>query len=121
MRSSQPRHCIPPGEAGQQRQRTTTIVVADVVVVDMVVIVFIIVDVIVVVLVGKKREREESFTHIFADDTKVSNTVPDNTDVIQKDLDSLQAWSESWQLRFNVEYIIALHNMLCLLPGPLAC
>ena len=42
------------------------------------------------------REREGgggSFTHMFTDDTKVSNTVPDNTDVIQKDLDSLQAWS----------------------------
>ena len=42
---------------------------------------------------------------MFTDDTEVSNTVPDNTDVFQKDL----AWSESWQLRFNVAKCKVMH------------
>ena len=38
--------------------------------------------------------------HIFADDTKVYNT-SDNREKLQKDLDNLKHWSETWQLYFN--------------------
>ena len=57
-----------------------------------VVVVFVIFDVVVVV-VGKERERERewSLSLTCSQMTNVSNTVPDNTDVIQTDLDSLQA------------------------------
>ena len=48
---------------------------------------------------------------MFADDTKLwtKNTSAEDSISLQKDLDSLQAWSEEWQLHFNPENCKVMH------------
>ena len=46
---------------------------------------------------------------LFADDTKLSNRVPDIDNKIQQDLDLLCRWSEVWQLRFNADKCKVMH------------
>ena len=45
---------------------------------------------------------------IFADDTKIYNTV-NNSKLLQQDLEKLQKWSEMWNLYFNVDKCKVLH------------
>ena len=48
---------------------------------------------------------------MFADDTKLYSCVNDDrsSEVLQRDLDSLVSWSESWQLPFNVSKCKVMH------------
>ena len=46
---------------------------------------------------------------LFADDTKIYSKVPKDHDQIQEDLDNLQEWSETWQLRFNAGKCKVMH------------
>ena len=50
----------------------------------------------------------ESFCKIFADDTKIYNT-PKNHKTLQKDLDTLITWSDTWNLYFNTSKCKILH------------
>eukprot|EP00745_Piridium_sociabile_P035972 TRINITY_DN63634_c0_g1_i2.p1 TRINITY_DN63634_c0_g1~~TRINITY_DN63634_c0_g1_i2.p1 ORF type:complete len:797 (-),score=144.14 TRINITY_DN63634_c0_g1_i2:185-2575(-) len=54
-------------------------------------------------------ETVESMILIFADDTKLSSSVPDRVNVLQKDLDNLQEWSETWKLKFNASKCKVMH------------
>ena len=51
----------------------------------------------------------KSKVFLFADDTKLCNKVPDPDNTLQKDLDSLQVWSDKWQLRFNATKCKVMH------------
>ena len=48
---------------------------------------------------------------MFADDTKVWCRIKTEMDSItlQEDLDSLQLWSNTWQLKFNADKCIVMH------------
>ena len=48
---------------------------------------------------------------MFADDTKLWCRITKDTDslVLQDDLDSLQSWSEVWQLKFNPDKCKVMH------------
>ena len=46
---------------------------------------------------------------IFADDTKLFATVPENNAALQQDLSNLQNWSEKWQLCFNTTKCKVMH------------
>ena len=48
---------------------------------------------------------------ICADDTKVWHRIKKDTDSIalQDDLDRLQSWSDTWQLKFNAEKCKVMH------------
>jgi hypothetical protein len=50
-------------------------------------------------------EVVSSVCSMYADDTKVYNTVKDasNKAQLQDDLDSLVNWADTWQLRFNAD------------------
>ena len=52
-----------------------------------------------------------STIRLFANDSKIYNIVNNNSDskLIQEDLDKLSQWSETWQLKFNVEKCKTLH------------
>lgn len=50
-----------------------------------------------------------STTFLFADDTKIFAKVPQFAEEIQEDLDRLQLWSDTWQLRFNAEKCKVMH------------
>jgi len=50
----------------------------------------------------------QSYIKIFADDTKIFNS-PQNSNIIQQDLNSLQQWSDTWQLKFNANKCKVLH------------
>jgi len=45
---------------------------------------------------------------IFADDTNVYN-IPDQDNVLQKDIVALQKWTEDWQIEFNVDKCSIIH------------
>ena len=51
----------------------------------------------------------KSATFLFADDTKIFAKVPDESRTLQADLDRLQQWSDSWQLKFNAEKCKVMH------------
>ena len=48
---------------------------------------------------------------MYADDTKVHGPVntSENGDNLQKDLDALVDWADTWQLRFNTDKCKVLH------------
>jgi len=48
-------------------------------------------------------ETVSSFIYMYADDTKVVREVTTGRDCeeLQADLDSIQHWSEKWQMKFN--------------------
>jgi hypothetical protein len=56
-------------------------------------------------------EVMSSMCSMYADDTKVYNTVKDasNKMQLQNDLDSLVDWADAWQLRFNADKCKVLH------------
>ena len=50
----------------------------------------------------------QSLVKIFADDTKMYNN-SENAQVLQRDLDALQEWSNKWQLFFNTTKCKVIH------------
>lgn len=54
-------------------------------------------------------EEVVSEVFVFADDTKLFARVPERTKELQQDLDSLQKWSNKWQLRFNTSKCKVMH------------
>ena len=46
---------------------------------------------------------------IFADDTMLFATGPENNAALQQDLSNLRNWSENWQLRFNTTKCKVMH------------
>ena len=48
---------------------------------------------------------------MFADDTKIYGKVnsQEDIDIIQKDLENLQVWSEEWLLKFNADKCKTVH------------
>ena len=53
------------------------------------------------IFINDLPDSVEGLCKIFADDTKIYNKSTNNQ-IIQKDLSSLQDWSDTWQLHFNV-------------------
>ncbi len=53
----------------------------------------------------------ESYTKLFADDTKIYAKINTNTDkhTLQRDLDKLNVWSLKWKLRFNTSKCKVMH------------
>jgi exonuclease III len=53
----------------------------------------------------------ESFCSMYADDTKIYRQVdsPEESSILQKDLDSLVEWAEQWQMNFNASKCKVLH------------
>ena len=53
----------------------------------------------------------ENMVKIFADDTKIYRTISnvDDSNSLQRDLDKLEKWSETWQLRFNATKCKCMH------------
>ena len=45
---------------------------------------------------------------LFADDTKIYNT-SENSKILQEDIDTLERWTEKWNLYFNTEKCKMLH------------
>jgi hypothetical protein len=54
-------------------------------------------------------EEVTSEVFVFADDTKLFARVPEKAKELQQDLDSLQKWSDKWQLRFNTSKCKVMH------------
>ena len=56
-------------------------------------------------------ETVSSFIYMYADDTKVVREVTTTIDCeeLQADLDSIQHWSEKWQLKFNSSKCKIMH------------
>ena len=54
-------------------------------------------------------EQAISEAFIFADDTKIIAREPEKTAELQQDIDRLQQWSETWQLRFNASKCKVMH------------
>ena len=56
-------------------------------------------------------ESINSFIKIFADDTKIYNTVNNitNQTILQKDIDNATEWANMWQLPFNAEKCKIMH------------
>ena len=52
-----------------------------------------------------------SICRIFVDDTKVSRSInsPEDTTLLQEDINNLSAWSAEWQLPFNTTKCKSLH------------
>ena len=64
-----------------------------------------------VVYINDLPEVLESLCQLYADDTKVFSKVddPEKQKQIQRDLDSLVAWADKWQLQFNADKCHILH------------
>jgi hypothetical protein len=64
-----------------------------------------------VAFINDLPEVVSSVCSMYADDTKVYNTVKDasNKMQLQNDLDSLVDWADAWQLRFNADKCKVLH------------
>ena len=62
-----------------------------------------------VLFINDLPESVSSTVMIFADDTKLFNTVSRYHKQLQEDLDKLLDWSETWQLHFNQGKCKALH------------
>ena len=64
-----------------------------------------------VAFINDLPEVVSSVCSMYADDTKVYNTVKDasNKAQLQDDLDSLVNWADTWQLRFNADKCKVLH------------
>ena len=61
-----------------------------------------------VIYINDLPEILESSCKIFADDTKLYGS-PNDKDILQKDLLSLLEWSETWQIKFNINKCGILH------------
>ena len=64
-----------------------------------------------VVFINNLPDQVQSFTKLFADDTKVFRAIESVDDhlTLQADLEKLVRWSKVWQLPFNVEKCKVLH------------
>ena len=62
-----------------------------------------------VCFVNDLPDEVKSSVLLFADDTKLYASVPENHEQIQEDLDKLQDWSGDWQLRFNAGKCKVMH------------
>ena len=60
------------------------------------------------IFINDLPENITSSCKIFADDTKIYGRSKDS-DAIQKDIDSLQLWTDKWNLYFNVEKCKVMH------------
>ena len=60
------------------------------------------------IFINDLPDAVQSNCKIFADDTKLYDKSINHTK-IQKDLDSLQAWSDTWNLKFNVSKCNVMH------------
>ena len=51
---------------------------------------------------------------LFADDTKIWNTIKTQSDSqsLQSDLDLLSKWSDEWLLRFNIDKCHVIHILI---------
>ena len=61
--------------------------------------------------INDTSEVVQSSIQMFADDTKIFRTVnnPEQTHLLQDDLDALEEWSNVWQMRFNAETCKVMH------------
>ena len=64
-----------------------------------------------VIYINDLPENVNSSVKMFADDTKLYRhiTTEDDREELQKDLDKLQKWSETWLLRFNASKCKRMH------------
>ena len=64
-----------------------------------------------IIFINDLPEHIEAWSSIFADDTKVLETVTNEDDCkrLQKDLDDLVEWAETWKLKFNPEKCKLMH------------
>ena len=64
-----------------------------------------------IVYINDLPDQIKSFIKIFADDTKLFNTIANLRDIsaIQQDLDALYNWSVKWQLGFNATKCKVIH------------
>ena len=67
--------------------------------------------VLLVAFINDLPEAVSSMCSMYADDTKVYNTVknPSQKVQLQGDLDRLVDWADTWQLRFNADKCIVIH------------
>ena len=56
-----------------------------------------------IIYVNDLSDCVSSTCKMFADDAKLYNFSSESS-VLQKDFNSLQHWSDLWQLQFNIEY-----------------
>ena len=65
-----------------------------------------------VVFINDLPDQVQSFTKLFADDTKVFRAITSIEDhqILQNDLHKLVQWSEIWQLPFNIEKCKVIHH-----------
>lgn len=62
-----------------------------------------------VIFVNDIPEVVKSMVYLFADDTKLFARAPDDCSAIQDDLNNLQTWADTWQLRFNANKCKVMH------------
>ena len=62
-----------------------------------------------VVFVNDLPDVVHSTTFLFADDTKIFAKAPEESHLLQEDLEKLQLWSDTWHLRFNAEKCKVMH------------
>ncbi len=64
-----------------------------------------------VIFINDMRNGINNFISLFADDAKLygKSSTPTDGDNIQEDLNTLQQWSEKWQLSFNASKCKTLH------------
>jgi len=60
------------------------------------------------IFINDLPECVNSYCKLFADDTKLYN-ITSNSCTLQQDIDSLQEWTDTWDLHFNVEKCKVLH------------
>ena len=64
-----------------------------------------------VIFINDMPDEIDSVCQLFADDAKIFRGIKSSNDIytLQEDLDKLAAWSEKWQLAFNIEKCKSLH------------
>ena len=65
-----------------------------------------------VIFINDLPQAVESTVRIFADDTKIYRVVNNDEDrkILQKDLDKLYEWSQTWQINFNASKCKVMHK-----------
>jgi hypothetical protein len=60
----------------------------------------------------------DAVAYLLADDTKLYKEIKrdEDSEKLQKDLDSLQKWSDTWLLKFHLETILQLRILGMVLP-----
>ena len=64
-----------------------------------------------IIFINDLPDEIESYTKLFADDTKLFRTIEsiEDVDTLQTDIDKLLAWSQKWQLPFNTSKCKIIH------------